>query len=188
SGTRPSMRIVAAVSFAALVCFWGPLAEAQAPFSEPLPIQDNELIIGISGGVFFAPEQPSEQSRDLVIRVGGEHEVFGGPLNRATDWLDVDLVVGFHLMWLAGDGFKQRTPTGERRHNVVPGMHVRGTARWVIVPMGPTLALGLVGAVSSAPAEGFVTRFLLEAALGWDVFRNREHHVAVEGVYGWPLD
>jgi len=152
-----------------------------------VPIQDNELVLGVAVGPLAVLERDAPYSADSTLRFGVAAEAFVGLLNRSTPWLHSELLAGVSALWLGDSGFVQQVGTGARQRNALVGLMLRGAFRLTSREGVMSLALGFEADILTAPASGVLTRVLLDAALGTRVFHTPQQQLIVELAYGVPL-
>lgn len=151
---------------------------------QPLPpaaLQDNELILGLESGAWFAQDEAAHKTQ-----AGGSAAVWVGLLNRVFAWLDAELAMGAVLLW-SSDAITQTSPQRSAERFVMPGGAIRLGARLLWPSTGLGLDTGLRAGVYAAPLAGAFARVELEVGLSLDLWRDPREHGTVSILYGLPL-
>lgn len=178
--------VVASLAFVMSSCVFFAVCGFAIPWARAeLPVQDNELVLGMGGGVALLPEE--EQGGERYLTIGYQLELYAGLLERATSWLDVEMVLGLCALG-SRSGIAQTLHGQQQRSQFLPGAFLRGGLRALWDQGGgPTLGLGAEAQVLAAPAVGSVMRVLLQAGLGWELWRVARSRVGLELVYGYAI-
>lgn len=154
----------------------------------PLPIQDNELILGVGLGPIFVDDVNPDPRAERRSRVGIHLELELGLMNRATSWLDGEIAIHFAGFYLAQEGFRQVDRGDLIERNFLPGAQLRASGM-LHLPAWPWLRLGtgLLTGIFAAPALGTLARLDIEALFSVELMRDAEHHLSLISAYGIPL-
>ena len=179
---RGARRHVEAWLFAASLAAWCVPWSAHAE----LPIQDNELILGVAaGGIIFSAR---DDSGEQTLHGGGHHELFFlGLMNRGLPWLDAELAMTFSALWFTDGGLEQSHRGAVHHARFLPGFALRGSAYLRVPSLPYRLGLGVVGSLYPAPAIGTLLRAELEPSFGVDLMRTAQEHLSLDFIYGLPL-